>query len=130
MGHRHQKDFISGLERLFNPKSIALVGASTGFGKWGQLISSNIIAGGYQGKIFLVNPGKKEMFGLPVFEHIGDIQDPVDLTFIITPAKTVPSVLMQCGDQGVKGAVIITSGFSETGQDGKALEQEVGRKGP
>jgi len=129
MGHRHQKDLISGLERLFNPKSIALVGASTGFGKWGQLISSNIIAGGYQGKIFLVNPGKKEMFGLPVFEHIGDIQDPVDLTFIITPAKTVPSVLMQCADQGVKGAVIITSGFSETGQNGKALEQEVVRIG-
>jgi acyl-CoA synthetase (NDP forming) len=120
---------ITGLEAIFSPKSIALVGASTAFGKWGQLISSNIIAGGYKGKIFLVNPGKKKMFGLPVFGHIGDIQDPVDLAFVITPAKTVPSVVEACGEKGVKGAVIITSGFSETDQAGKDLEQEIVRIG-
>jgi acyl-CoA synthetase (NDP forming) len=125
MENKMRDNLITGLETLFNPKSVALVGASTAFGKWGQLISSNIIAGGYKGKIFLVNPGKKEMFGLPVFGHIEDIPDPVDLAFIITPAKTVPSVLVECGDQGVKGAVIITSGFSETDQDGKDLEQEI-----
>jgi acyl-CoA synthetase (NDP forming) len=62
-----------GLETIFNPKSVALVGASTTFGKWGQLISSNIVAGGYKGKIYPVNPGKKEMFGLPAFGHIEDI---------------------------------------------------------
>ncbi|MBW1780768.1 MAG: CoA-binding protein [Deltaproteobacteria bacterium] len=125
MKNNRHDHLIMGLERLFNPKSVALVGASTTFAKWGQLISSNIIAGGYRGKLFPVNPGKEAMFGLPAFARIGDIQDTVDLAFIITPAKTVPSVLRECGDKGVKGAVIITSGFSETDQAGKALEQEI-----
>lgn len=125
MKHTTDNQLITGLETIFNPKSVALVGASTTFGKWGQLIASNIIAGGYKGKIFPVNPGYKEMFGLPVFGHIGDIPDPVDLAFIITPAKTVPSVLKACGDKGVKGVVIITSGFSESDQAGKDLEKEI-----
>ncbi len=122
-------DLISNLDAVFNPKSVALVGASTTFGKWGQLITSNIIAGGYKGKIFPVNPGYKEMFGLPVFSHIGEIPEPVDLAFIITPAQTVPSVLQACGEKGVKGAVIITSGFSESDQAGKDLEHEIVRIG-
>ena len=123
------ENLISGLETLFKPESVALVGASTTFGKWGQLISSNIVAGGFKGKVYPVNPGRKEMFGLPVFSHIGDIRDPVDLVFIITPAKTVPSVLQECGEKGVKGAVIITSGFSEAGEAGKGLEREIVRIG-
>ncbi len=124
--HNH---LITGLETLFNPKSVALIGASTSFGKWGQLIASNIIAGGYKGKIYPVNPGYQEMFGLPAFRHIREIPDPVDLAFIITPANTVPSVLQACGEKGVRGTVIITSGFSESDQAGKALEQEIVRIG-
>jgi len=120
---------ITGLKALFNPASVALIGASTTFGKWGQLIASNIIAGGYKGKIYPVNPGYQEMFNLPVFGHINDIPGPVDLAFIITPATTVPAVLKACGEKGVKGTVIITSGFSETGEEGKALEREIARMG-
>ncbi|MFO7601665.1 MAG: CoA-binding protein [Candidatus Desulfacyla sp.] len=125
MKHTTDNQRITGLDTLFNPGSVALVGASTTFGKWGQLIASNIIAGGYRGRIFPVNPGYKEMFGLPAFEQIGNIPDPVDLAFIITPAKTVPSVLEACGRKGIKGAVIITSGFSESDQAGRDLEKEI-----
>jgi acyl-CoA synthetase (NDP forming) len=120
---------IIGLETVFNPTSVALVGASSTFGKWGQLIATNIIAGGYKGKLFPVNPGYKEMFGLPVFARIGEIPDPVDLAFIITPARTVPGALKECGEKGVKGVVIISSGFSETDRAGKELEQEIVRIG-
>jgi acyl-CoA synthetase (NDP forming) len=129
MENMTQNHLVAGLKTIFNPKSVALVGASTTFGKWGQLIASNIVAGGYKGKIYPVNPGHKEIFGLPAFGHIGEIPEAVDLTFIITPSTTVPSVLRACGEKGVKGTVIITSGFSETDQAGKALEQEIVRIG-
>ncbi|MFH1630108.1 MAG: CoA-binding protein [Pseudomonadota bacterium] len=128
-GHhlRDRVDYAQRLKKLFDPKSVAIIGASTTFGKWGQLISSNIVAGGFDGKIFPVNPKSKEMFGLPVSRTVGDIQDTVDVAFITTPADTVPSVLRDCGRKGVKGAVIISSGFSETDMAGKDLEREIVR---
>jgi acyl-CoA synthetase (NDP forming) len=121
---RRSRDALD-LEAVFNPKSIAVIGASTTFGKWGQFILSNVIAGGYAGKIFPVNPKQREMFGLKVYERVTDIPDPVDLAFITIPAKTVPGVLEACGDKGVKGVVLITSGFSETDEAGKVLERHV-----
>ncbi|OQX66305.1 MAG: hypothetical protein B5M55_00325 [Desulfococcus sp. 4484_242] len=122
---RPKDKLIACLETAFNPRSIALVGASNTFGKWGQLITSNIIAAGYRGKVFPVNPGYKEMFGLPVFARIANIPESVDLAFVITPANTVPGVLEECGDKGVKAAVVITSGFGETDQAGRDLEREI-----
>ena len=118
---------FSDLKPLFNPGSIALIGASATFGKWGQIIFSNIVAGGFKGKIFPVNPKGGKMFGLPVFRNVTDIPDAVDLAFITTPAKTVPELLEALGKKGVKGAVIITSGFSETDEAGKRLEKEIVR---
>ena len=101
---RDAVEYIPTLEKLFDPKSVAIIGASTTFAKWGQLISSNIVAGGFKGKIFPVNPKSKEMFGLPVFQDVRDIQDAVDLAFITTPARTVPSVLKACGEKALKGS--------------------------
>jgi len=88
------------LDAVFNPESVAVIGASAVFGKWGQFILSNILAGGFQGKVFPVNPKQKEIFGLPVFERLLDVPDPVDLVFITTPARTVPGILEECGDKG------------------------------
>ncbi len=118
-------DYPLNLDAVFNPESVAIIGASSTFGKWGQFILSNILAGEYRGKIFPVNPKQEEMCGLPVFGRILDVPDPIDLAFITTPAKTVPEILQQCGDKGVKGVVLITSGFSETGEEGKELEKRV-----
>ena len=118
-------DYPLNLDAVFNPESVAIIGASATFGKWGQFILSNILAGEYQGKIFPVNSKQEKMFGRPVFGRILDIPDPVDLAFITTPAKTVPEILEQCGDKGVKGVVLVTSGFSETGEEGKELEKLV-----
>ncbi len=115
------------LKAVFHPKSVAVIGASTTFGKWGQLILSNIVAGGFKGKIFPVNPRENEMCGLKTFRHVGEIPESVDLAFVTTPARTVPAVLTDCGKNGVKGAVVISSGFSETDSAGKKLEREITR---
>ena len=113
------------LGSIFNPRSVAVIGASKSFGKWGQFILSNIVAGGFKGGIFPLNPRDEEIFGLKVYRQMGDVPEPVDLVFITTPAKFVPAVLEDCGRHGAKGAVIITSGFSEQDETGKKLEKEM-----
>ncbi len=118
---------LSDLKTLFNPENIAVIGASTTFGKWGQVIFSNIKAGGFKDDVFPVNPKGGKMFGLKVFRSVKDIPDAVDLAFITTPAETVPGLLEELGEKGVKGAVVITSGFSETDASGKRQEREIVR---
>jgi acyl-CoA synthetase (NDP forming) len=115
------------LHEVLNPKTVAVIGASSRFGKWGQLILSNILAGGFRGDIFPVNPKEKTMCGLPVYPRVQDIPRAVDLAFVTTPARTVPAVLEACVEKGVKGVVLITSGFSETDEAGKRQEKEIAR---
>jgi acyl-CoA synthetase (NDP forming) len=112
-------------DAIFNPKAVAVIGASSTFGKWGQLILSNILAGNFEGKIFPVNPKEKSICGLPAYMRLTDIPEPVDLAFITTPAGTIPNILEECGEKGVKGVVLITSGFSETDEAGKRLEKHI-----
>ena len=120
-----QKPISMTLEHVFNPKSIAMIGASASFGKWGQMIFSNIVAGGFAGKIYPVNPKENKIFGIPVYKRIQDIPEPADLAIITTPADTVLSVLEDCGQRGTRTAVVVTSGFSETGDEGRALENKL-----
>ena len=112
-------------DAVFNPKAVAIIGASSTFGKWGQLILSNIMAGNFEGKIFPVNPKEKSICGLPAYRRLTDIPGAVDLAFITTPAGTIPGILEECGEKGVKGVVLITSGFSETDEEGKRLEKHI-----
>ena len=118
-------DALSGLDVGLAPQSVAVIGASSTFGKWGQLILSNIVAGDFPGKVFPVNPKDKVICGLPVYRDIRDIPDAVDLAFITTPASTVAGILEACGEKGVSGVVVITSGFSETDDKGKELEARI-----
>jgi len=119
------KSISYNLESLFNPKSVAVIGASSSFGKWGQMVLSNIIGGGFKGKIFPVNPKEKVICGIKTYLDIHDVPYDVDLAFITTPASTVPKILESCADKGVKGIVLITSGFSETDEAGKKLESNI-----
>jgi acyl-CoA synthetase (NDP forming) len=113
------------LDRVFNPKSVAMIGASASFGKWGQMIFSNLVAGGFPGKIYAVNSREKSIYGIPVYQRVQDIPEPVDLAIITTPADTVLSILESCGQRRIKAAVVVTSGFSETGAEGRALENKL-----
>ncbi len=118
-------DDFAQLHEVFHPRSVAVVGASSKFGKWGQMILTNIIGGGFKGGIYPVNPREKSICGLRVYKSLTDVEEPVDLVFITVPAKAVAEVLDQGGKKGVKGAVVISSGFSETDNAGKELEEKI-----
>lgn len=115
----------SDLECVFHPRSVAVVGASSSFGKWGQMIFSNLVAGKFPGRIFPVNPKESSLYGLKAYPRVQDIPEAVDLVVVTTPAATVPAVLSACGEKGVKGVVLITSGFGETDAAGKQMEKEI-----
>lgn len=117
--------FDKGVNAVLDPRSVAVIGASSTFGKWGQLIMSNIVAGRFQGKVFPVNPGKETVYGLPAYEDIRNIPDDVDLAFITIPSETVPAILEACGEKGVKAVVLITSGYREIGEEGRRLERDM-----
>ena len=110
---------------VFNPRSVAVIGASSNLGKWGQMIFSNVVAGGFPGKIYPVNQKEESIFGIPAYRRVEEVPDDVDLAIVATPVETVPGVLEGCGRKGVKGAVVITSGFSETDKAGRELEMRL-----
>lgn len=113
------------LESLFSPKSIAVIGASTKPGTVGNSLTQNLVTSGYGGKVFPVNPKTETLFDLPCYKSIGDIKDEVDLAIIIVPAASVPAVLREVGEKNVPAAIIISSGFKETGAGGLGLENEI-----
>ncbi|MEW5736448.1 MAG: acetate--CoA ligase family protein [Thermodesulfobacteriota bacterium] len=108
--------------RIFYPRSIAFVGASEQLGKWGHMVLAGTIAGGYEGKIYLVNPKGGEIMGRPVFRSLAELPDGVDLVVVTIPAGRVAALLPEMQQKKMKHMLLITSGFSETGPEGKALE--------
>ncbi|MCD6106280.1 MAG: CoA-binding protein, partial [Thermoplasmata archaeon] len=113
------------LERLLNPRTIAVVGASHKPGKVGHEVLRNLINYGFPGKIYPVNPKGGEILGLRVYRSLLEVPDEVDLAVIVVPARIVPSVVEDAGRKGVKALAIITSGFSETGPEGAELERRI-----
>lgn len=113
------------LDRLFNPQSIAVVGASDKTGSVGYALMRNLTELGYEGTIYPVNIRKPEIFGLKAYQTVSQLPKTVDLAVIATPAKTVPEILEQCGKAGIIGIIIISAGFKESGSEGKALEDRV-----
>jgi len=113
------------IRQLLFPKSVAVIGATNYFGKWGQLIISNIVAGGFAGPIYPINPRAETLFGLKCYKSILDVPEDLDLVFIAIPAEKVMDVLLECSHKGVKSIVMITSGFGETGEEGKSLQKRV-----
>ncbi len=113
------------LEMFTEARGVAVVGASTSPEKLGYQVLHNVIQYGYEGAIYPINPTAPEILGHKAYASVIDCPDPVDLAVILVPNKAVPGVLEQCGQRGLKGAVIITAGFREVGPVGKALEQQV-----
>lgn len=105
------------IKYLFEPRSIAVIGASHDKGKIGYNFLENIIHGGYKGKVYPVNPKGGEILGLKVCKSLGEIKGDIDMACIMIPAKSVFDAVKECADRGVKFAPIITSGFSEVGNN-------------
>ncbi|MFP3215904.1 MAG: CoA-binding protein [Vulcanisaeta sp.] len=112
------------LNALFHPRSVAIIGATMREGSVGAVITRTLIER-FRGRVYLVNPSYSELFGLAVYRSVLDIPDDVDLAIIVTPAPTVPGIVRECAIKGVKVAIIISGGFSETGESGARLEEEV-----
>lgn len=116
------------LGALFHPRSVAFIGASAQFAKWGHMLTTNVLSGGFEqagGKVFMVNHKGGTIAGRDVCRSVNEIKEPVDLAVITLPAPLVENTLDQLGEKGVKSAILITSGFSETGDEGRAFEQRV-----
>ena len=114
---------MENLDAIFKPRSVAIVGASRDPKAIGHQCVRNLIESGYKGKIYPVNPKADEVAGLKCYHSVTEIPDDVDIALIVVPAKYVPAVTEECGKKGVKGLVIIASGFSEIGRED--LENEV-----
>lgn len=112
------------LDKIFNPKSVAIIGASDAEGSVGYAIVKNFTQMGYSGKVYFVNIRKPEILGVKTYPSVGKVQSAIDLAIIATPAKTVPDVIEECGKANVKGVIIVSAGFKETGPAGKALEEQ------
>ncbi len=118
-------DRTSGFQALFNPESIAFLGASKDPMKWGFRILSNLVEGGYEGRIYPVNPKGGEVLGLKIYSQVADIPETPELAFVVVPPPSVPAALKECIDRGSKAGVIITAGFAETSGEGARLQQEI-----
>jgi len=113
------------LKSCYYPESIAFIGASSTLGKWGHMIVVNTLSGGYKGDLFLVNPKGGKIFGKHVYKSVLDIKEKVDLAVITIPADKVIELIPQLEKKNIKGILLITSGFRETGEKGIMLENEL-----
>ncbi|GCF11055.1 acetate--CoA ligase family protein [Dictyobacter arantiisoli] len=113
------------LEEVLQPRSVAILGASRAPQKWGHVAAKQLITGGFAGDIYLINPSVKEILDRPTYPSLRDVPGPVDLAVIATAFPHVQQGVDDCIAHGVKGIVIITAGFSETGPEGRELEQQL-----
>ena len=115
------------MDRVLYPRSVAVIGASANPAKTGHVILRNIIDAGYKGDIYPINPKGGEILGLKVYRSVLEVPGEIDLAVVVVPARVVPSVMEEIGRKGIPGAVIISGGFGEAGEEGARLEEEVGR---
>ncbi|MCF8037795.1 MAG: CoA-binding protein, partial [Desulfohalobiaceae bacterium] len=113
------------LERVFNPRSIAVIGASEVPGKAAERRTRSLLQGGYQGDIYLINPKRSELFGRKAYPSITEIGAEVDLVMIIVPPRFLPGAVKDSIRMGARGIIIITAGLGESGEEGKQIENEI-----
>jgi acyl-CoA synthetase (NDP forming) len=120
-----KKRFLA-MEALFNPKSVAVIGASDNTGKLGFHVMKSLTQGGYPGRIFPINPGKQEILGIKTFPSLLRVPEEVDLSIVVLPAELVPGTIKECEQKGVHGMVLITAGFKEIeDKRGELLQNEI-----
>ena len=116
------------MKKLFNPASIAVIGASEIPGKAAERRTRSLLEGNYQGQVFLINPKRKELFGRRCFDSILDVEGNIELVIIIVPPRFVLSAVIESIRKGAKAIIIITAGLGETGDSGKNVEQKILRE--
>ena len=112
------------LKKVFEPQSVAIVGASEDENSVGAQVLRNMREGGLKGEIYPVNPKERRVVGLQAYRNVCDIPYDVDLAVVVVPATAVAKAMVDCVTKGVKGAVLITAGFAETGGKGRILQDQ------
>ncbi|MEY2978661.1 MAG: hypothetical protein RLZZ435_2800 [Cyanobacteriota bacterium] len=128
LGYPHSQP----LDAIFKPNNVAVIGATEKAGSVGRTLLWNLIGTSFGGAVFPINPKRSSVLGIKAYTSIATVSEPVDLAIIATPAATVPGVLQECVEAGVKGAIVISAGFKEIGPAGIELERqtlEVARRG-
>ena len=115
----------SALEGFFTPTSVAVIGASDREGSVGRTVVANLVQGSYKGRVYPVNRKHSKVFGVRCYASQKNLPEPVDLAVIVTPAATVPGVVRDCVDAGVRSAIVISAGFKERGPEGLELERQI-----
>ncbi|MEC4813143.1 MAG: bifunctional acetate--CoA ligase family protein/GNAT family N-acetyltransferase [Scytonema sp. PMC 1069.18] len=113
------------LDAIFAPKAIAVIGASERPGSVGRTLLWNLITNSFGGTVYPVNPQRRSVLGIKAYPNIASVPEQIDLAIIATPAPTVPGIISECVDAGVKGTIVISAGFKETGASGVELERQV-----
>jgi acetyltransferase len=114
---------VRNLDRLFNPASVGLIGATDRAGSVGSVVMRNLRRAGFKGALMLVNPHHRELGGMPVYPDVASLPATPDLAVIATPPDTVPKLIAELGERGTRSALVISAGFGELGEKGKALQQ-------
>jgi acetyltransferase len=113
------------LDVFFSPSTVAVIGATEKEGSAGRTILRNLITGSFGGTVYPVNPSQPSVLSIRAYARIADVPEPVDLAVIVTPAQTVPGIIGECVHARVKGAIVISAGFKETGESGAELERQI-----
>jgi acetyltransferase len=119
---------VAALKKMFRPRTIAVVGASNTVDHVGFSIIKNLISSGFEGIVYPVNPKHDSIQGVRAYPYVREIPDKIDLAIIATPASSVPDILEECGQKCIKAAVVVSSGFSESGSEGKELTRAMEAK--
>jgi acetyl coenzyme A synthetase (ADP forming)-like protein len=124
-----QAEIVRQMNKVMKPDAVAVIGASDEAGKIGNSVMKNLINGGYKGKIYPINPTADKIMGLPAFKSVKDVPGDIDIAVFAIPAKFVPGALIEVGEKKIAGAILIPSGFAETGNMAGQLELvEIARK--
>src|SRR3954470_24270400 len=126
---RSNEEIVTAMNRIMQPKAVAVVGASAEDGKSGSSVMKNLINGGYKGEIYPIHPKAAEILGYKAYKSVKDVPGVIDTAVFAIPAKLVAGALVECGEKKIAGAILIPSGFAETGNhEGQDELVEIGRK--
>ncbi|MGE3316183.1 MAG: CoA-binding protein, partial [Planctomycetaceae bacterium] len=116
---------VGSISKLFDPRSVAIIGATERAGSVGRTLTANLLARSFHGAVYPVNSKRSEVLGVKAYARIEEVPECPDVAVIVTPAATVPRIVQQCADRGVRAAIVISAGFRELGPEGRQLEQDI-----
>ncbi|GAB2752308.1 bifunctional acetate--CoA ligase family protein/GNAT family N-acetyltransferase [Nocardioides pakistanensis] len=124
LSREHRAEAAS-IQRFFNARSVAIIGASRRQDTIGQTLVHNLVLGDYTGRVYVVNSAADAVSGMPAYKSVADIPDQVDVAVVAVPAEAVQDVVLDCAAKGVHGLIVISSGFAETGEEGRARQRRL-----